>query len=257
MRLRDRETATGAPVVTTTESIGGSWQFAAGPAITIISSRLSEDSLAKIPDSKDTSPDYVESYKYGDLDALIELHGHLRAANPHTQVNIRAGHEVVSDDLVGHIVVLGGHEYNDVMKNLIGRIALPVMQVVDDTSQARGYFQVGEDANRKTFSPMMTGTGEAARLVYDVALFYRAPNPNNLRCTLTICNGMFARGTYGAVRALTDANLRSFNEQFILDNFEPGRAFSVLTRVTILNRQTLTPDWTSPQRLHTWSEFHG
>ena len=35
------------------------------------------------------SPDYIQLYTYSELDALFELYGHLRAANPANQVDLR------------------------------------------------------------------------------------------------------------------------------------------------------------------------
>ena len=37
-----------------------------------------------------------------------------------------------------------------------------------------------------------------------MAHFYRSPNPFNHKRTVTVLNGMFSRGTLGAVRALTE-----------------------------------------------------
>ena len=58
---------------------------------------------------------------------------------------------------------------------------------------------------------------QAARkiLLEDVALFARAVNPFNRKRFVTICNGMYGRGTYGAVRALTDERFRDRNMEYI------------------------------------------
>jgi hypothetical protein len=65
---------------------------------------------------------------------------------------------------------------------------------------------------------------------------------------------MYARGTYGAVRTLTDESFRDRNAEYIQDRFANSEAFCILTRVTVEGGVTLTPDWTLPEtRLFEWS----
>jgi hypothetical protein len=87
----------------------------------------------------------------------------------------------------------------------------------------------------------------------DVALFARAPNPYNKLRTVTICNGMYGAGSYGAVRALTDARFRDRNAKQLKDQFGDTDTYCVLTRVTVENSVALTPDWTlAENRLFVW-----
>ena len=66
--------------------------------------------------------------------------------------------------------------------------------------------------------------------------------------------GCTARGVYGAVRALTDERFRDRNMEYIQARFENSAAFCILSRVTVENTVTLTPDWTLPEtRLYEWS----
>jgi hypothetical protein len=92
-------------------------------------------------------------------------------------------------------------------------------------------------------------------LVEDVAHVFRAPNPYNWRRTVTIFNGMFGRGTYGAVRSFTDARFRDRNAEYVDARFPDGETFSILARVRIVMGEVLTPDLTLPEtRLHEWPE---
>ncbi|MDY7090726.1 MAG: XRE family transcriptional regulator, partial [Actinomycetota bacterium] len=79
-------------------------------------------------------------------------------------------------------------------------------------------------------------------------------SPYNARRTVTLCNGQYGRGTYGAVRALTDARFRDRNEEFVRNRFSGAQAFSILMRVRINpNGAAVTPDWTQAEnRLHEW-----
>jgi transcriptional regulator with XRE-family HTH domain len=87
------------------------------------------------------------------------------------------------------------------------------------------------------------------QLEYDVALLARRQNELNLSTTVTICSGIFSRGTYGAVRTLTDSTLRSRNEQFLAEHLELSN-FWILFHVPILSMfngaETATPDLARP-----------
>jgi hypothetical protein len=94
-------------------------------------------------------------------------------------------------------------------------------------------------------------------LEYDVALLLRAHNPLRPEATVTICTGVFSRGTYGAVRALTDASLRVTNEKYLSEHLDLTN-FWMLMHVPVLTTptgaQTVTPDLTRPfHRLRTSS----
>ena len=45
----------------------------------------------------------------------------------------------------------------------------------------------------------------------------------NKRRTVTVCNGMYGRGTYGAVRALTDVRFRDSNDGYVKSRFAGAR----------------------------------
>jgi hypothetical protein len=71
---------------------------------------------------------------------------------------------------------------------------------------------------------------------------------------VTICNGMYGRGAYGAVQALTDSLFRDRNAEYLQEAFGGSNAFCILSRVTVEDGRTLTPDWTLPEtRLFEWS----
>jgi hypothetical protein len=69
-------------------------------------------------------------------------------------------------------------------------------------------------------------------------------------------SGMFGSGVYGAVRAVTDLQLRDRNELFLGQAFEGREAYGLLFRVPVLRPgAVVTPDWHRPGVvLHLWSE---
>ncbi|MEW9547604.1 hypothetical protein [Nonomuraea sp. NPDC050783] len=238
----------------------GPWHFPEGEPITIICSQIPEEQRARIPFAVPSQGDYIELYKYSDLDSLFELWGHVRAANPHSQVTLRATEDLRSDDLTTHVALLGGVDYNEVTASTLARMPeLPVRQVPDWEGERGPYFEVAEGSGTRRHHPVTTRSGDDVRLLEDVAFFYRGVNPDNRERTLTICNGMYARGVYGAVRALTDARFRDRNAAYLRERFGQARSYSLLMRVRIEGRVVITPDWTLEAfRLHEWSEpTHG
>ncbi|MFI6318127.1 helix-turn-helix domain-containing protein [Nonomuraea sp. NPDC050556] len=225
------------------------WRFHDGKPVTLICAQLPAEMRDRMPYAKPDDPDFIELYTYADLDALFELHGHIRAANPQSEVRLRVAQRLVSDDYTSHLVLLGGIDWNLVTRNVLARIALPIEQVADWEGDDGQYFEIGGERH----FPRV----EDGELQEDVALFYRGPNPYNHKRTVSICNAMYGRGVLGAVRALTDKNFRDRNAEFLRDRFGEEKAFGVLTRVPIENGIVVTPDWTEEEtRLHEWPPAH-
>ncbi|SMC61647.1 helix-turn-helix domain-containing protein [Kibdelosporangium aridum] len=251
--LRDRAATEPGPITDAPpRPPGGFWHFNDENIITIVCAQLPQDLLAGFSYADPTSPDYVALYTYADLDALIELYGHIRMVNPNNQVYFKTAPELVTDDYTSHLVLLGGVDWNFLTRDLLKRVELPVRQVARADEQDIGGFEVRLDNGTKLFAPQLDRDGQ---LVEDVGHFYRGRNPFNAKRTVTICNGMYGRGTLGVVRALTDARFRNRNETFLARHFDNAPAFSILTRVEVVMGQALTPDWTQPDtRVHEWLE---
>ena len=77
----------------------------AGPVV-VICPTLPEDLQGSLADELD--PNYTRLRRYSDLDALIELYGHLRAENPTLDVFHRIDTDSRNDDLTSHVVLVGG-----------------------------------------------------------------------------------------------------------------------------------------------------
>jgi transcriptional regulator with XRE-family HTH domain len=222
----------------------GPWRFADGHRITIVCSQWPQDLLTRIPYTKIDDPDYIELLTYSELDSLFELHGHLRAANPANDVFRRVARDLKTDDYTSHLVTLGGIDWNMITSSTLEKLEFPVRQVADWDAEGGQYFQVEDDTARQ-YRPTLEKSGDQLVLREDIALFARAVNPFNRERTITICSGMYSRGTYGAVRALTDANFRDRNAEYLRSRFGDSDSYCILTRVPIaVNGETLTPDWT-------------
>jgi hypothetical protein len=235
----------------------GLWRFSDARPITIVCAQLPAEMLQRVPYSDPRDPDYVALTKFADLDAFVELHGHIRAANPGSKVDFRTAEDLRPDDYTTHLVSLGGVDWNHATRSLLNELALPVAQVADWDSAEGPYFEAAGEAaagdGPTRFYPVLEKVpekdAERKMLREDVAMFARAVNPFNGRRTVTICNGMYASGTFGAVRALTDARFRDRNASYVQKKFDQGKAFCIVTRVRVERGAPITPDWTNPYNL--------
>jgi hypothetical protein len=231
------------------------WHFPDGAPVSIVCGTLPPDLQVPKEYSDPASPDYVELYGYADLDALVELYGHVRAVNPTSEVHFhRISYRVSSEeskiDLATHVVLLGGVDWNALVGEVLDALRVPVRQANRRDVSDVGLFEV----DGQEFRPTVRETGGMRVLVEDVAHFVRGPNPWNRLRTLTICNGNYGRGTLGAVRALTDIDFRDRNTRHVRAHFPTDEPFSILSRVKVVHRGVITPDWTHPEVvLHTWT----
>ncbi len=225
--------------------------------IIIVCAQLPQDMLEGMPYTDPLDPDFIELYRYSDLDSLLELFGHLRATNPTSRVEYQAADQLSADDYTGHLVSLGGVDWNKATSSVLARLQLPVKQTLrsDDDELEDAYFEItGEDGRPAIHRPWLEEVGGRKILREDVALFARAVNPFNRKRYVTICNGMYGSGTLGVVRALTDERFRDRNAEYLREAFGDSDAFCILSRVTVENGEALTPDWTlSETRLFEWS----
>jgi hypothetical protein len=233
------------------------WRFDA--RISVICSDLRRsDEFELGPLSDEDNPNFADLYSYGNLDALFELYGHLRATNPDLLVTPRR--RPTAADLTNHLVLLGGIAWNDVTRRLNEMSFLPVKQVGDARIATGEIFVVGDDPDKVEYLPSwqnddpgtITNPGV---LVNDVGMLARLPNPYNSQRTLTYCNGIHGRGVLGAVLCVTDPAVRADNEQYLEETFSGSDRFVILIRVPVLGGTTVSPALMSPGTvLFSWPE---
>ena len=226
------------------------FQFEAGPVI-VICPEVPDKMRGPLADEKNTNVTRMQ--KYGDLDALIELYGHLRAENPTLEVSYRLASNVASSDLSRHVILLGGIGWNEVTRSIQGTISqVPITQTAVDDLRDGDIFCVRTPDGELTFYPQYRDLGDGKELIADVAFVARLRNPFKINRTLTICNGIFSRGVLGSVLCLTDVGVRVENEKYLAERF-PGGEFAMLLRVPVVNNETLAPDLQNPDvRLYEW-----
>jgi transcriptional regulator with XRE-family HTH domain len=220
-----------------------SWHFTDAGPVTLICAELPGNQTG--PLAEPSNPNYTVLQKFADTDALVELHGHVRAENPEMEVHFMMPSETDHDDLTGHIILIGGVVWNEITERVSKMARLPVRQVRHPQLRSGEIFLAnGTDGEEKEFWPQWTDN-EPKVLVEDVGLLARVPNPLNSSRTLTICNGIHSRGVYGAVRSLTDTHLRDSNERYIATHFGNSASFAILMSVQVIRNRTMTPDFSS------------
>lgn len=265
---------------------GRFWHFPDGRPVRIVSTPMYGDVVEAVPYANSFHPDYIESLRNADMDATIELFGHIRAENPSSDVRHLTRRTVNRDDLTSHLVLLGGADTlvdpalppreASPLAWLVRRLDLAVHTQVPEGADAQFglEFVVSTDERghpmhrgpyREVHAPTFlqteghrlavdgqgvpVTTGGFPQLEYDVGLLLRCPNPMNTAATITLCTGIFHRGTYGVARSLTDPHLRRANEDFVEATFGLDD-FWLLMRIPVLQTrrgaETITTDLTRP-----------
>ena len=151
------------------------WHFTDDGPVTLVCARLPPDQTGPLAEA--ANPNYTELHHDADADALIELHGHIRAENPTMTVHFMIPSEVDHDDLTGHIILVGG-VLNEVTGRLSNMARLPVRQVEHADLDSGEIFIVGADGAEREFWPEWADS-EKKLLSGDVGLLARVPNPLN------------------------------------------------------------------------------
>jgi hypothetical protein len=231
------------------------FQFDAG-SVVIICPDAPTEVQGSLADAAD--PNFTKLKLYGDLDALIQLYGHVRAENPTMDVFHRLASEVVPDDYTSHVILLGGVGWNVVTRRIQRvRSQVPIRQIEVDDLVAGDIFSIETANGERSFYPESEELGNRRELVADVAYVARLPNPFQFNRTLAICSGIHSRGVLGAVRCLTDATVRMKNDKYLADRFPDGE-FAILLRVPVVENEPLLPDLRDPTvRLYEWEPKRG
>lgn len=232
-----------------------SWLFTDAGPLTLICAQLPETEAGRLAHPDDLN--YTELLSYADITSMVELHGHIRAENPEMDVFYKLSPEVKADDLSGHVVIIGGIGWNEVTRRILELTRIPVMQEEDPAITSGEVFVANIAGKVHKYLPRLS-EDKPTKLLEDVGLLVRMPNPLNSNRTLTMCNGIHSRGVYGAVRSLTDARLRESNERYIAEHFPNNKEFGILMRIQVIEGRAMTPDFSiAGTVLYQWSASSG
>ncbi len=174
---------------------------------------------------------------------MVELFGHVRAANPTSDVRVELAGRLEGKDLGAHLVLLGNlaQQQTD-LRALLPQ--LPVRQVTDSHIEDGEVFEFVDGGRR--FRPGFAGEEPELRVVEDIGLLARTPSPVDGTRTLTLCSGTFTRGVYGTVRTLTDRDLHETNAHYLQNRFAGAATWGVLMRVRGSDHAIATPRLSAP-----------
>lgn len=210
------------------------WRFGDGRPITVVCRDLSDDEGPLHPYANPEHPNYTWSYNLMDFDAAWQLNVHLRAENPRAPIQVKPLSQLGREDVSDHVVILGSLSEEPVwLKHMVDQIGLPIEQGEED-----GCFMRTDDGAE----PLGHAMGADGRLVEDVGVFSRAPNPANTQCTLTLCNGVYTRGVHGAVLCFMHDKLREPNESYVAEKFGTADTYLIVMRVQVVGVEPLAPD---------------
>jgi transcriptional regulator with XRE-family HTH domain len=205
-----------------------SWFFDDDGPIAIICPEAPPEARGPLQDAQ--NPNYTHAHAYADLDALIELFGHIRAENGSKYpISFKLDSEVRADDLSGHLVLLGGVAWNELTKRLLRSLTrLPVRQFETADLSTGEIFAVGRGPEEQRFEPEWA-PDEPKELIGDVGLFARVRNPYNSSRTLTLCNESYLAKRFGSDE------------------------YAVLMKIQVFQGEAVTPDLANSEyRLYEW-----
>jgi transcriptional regulator with XRE-family HTH domain len=225
------------------------WTFEPGESVMLVCGRLES---IEHPYTDSSDPNFTALLSYADLDAFVELHGHVRMRNPHSEVRFTRADQLTADALKSHLVMIGGPGLNATLQQVFRRTTLPIRQDAHPQLENGEVFYISEQADPHL--PVFDQS-DRPQLIEDIGLFARLANPYNASRTLTWCSGVYARGVFGTVRLTTDADLRDSNMDYLSDRFANATQFAVLANVPVVSGSAMTPDLQNPaSRLYEWSD---
>jgi hypothetical protein len=225
------------------------WRFPPGEPVMITCGRIPESMVNNFSTSDPRDPDYVDLLTYTDPDTLIHLFGHIRALNPDHDVKFATTGDLQPADYSSHLVVLGGSDFNMLTRDMFSTLHLPVKMSPRLPETDWLSLEVANGEGTQRFNPVL-GDEYGSRILHeDVILFFRGVNPIDRRRTITICAGMYARGTHAAARCLTDPVLGPANQAYLRGKVGANQHFGFVARAFVIDRVVAPPDLTNPEHL--------
>lgn len=226
----------------------GVWHYDADSTVIIVCPQLPLEmrSCLADPDNRNHNP----SQKLADLDAAIEIFGHVRSASPAAQIRICSAAELDGDLAAEHLIVVGGAAWNTASSWFCSALELPIRQVTAPAQEE--YFTLDGVGDDREFRPnvVTTATGVSG---HDIGFFARAPNPFRTDRTVTMFNGVLSFGVLGMVRAFANPAVGGANQDLVASR-PASTPYCLFVRVPIYNSTVPAVDITAAEnRLFEWS----
>lgn len=173
------------------------------------------------------SPPFINLERAGDLDAFAEILTLLPAIAPGCKVKYLTWRKARREELRGHLIVVGGPDYNGILREFTKLIDLPYK-----FGTRSGRRCIVEQKGSCIF-PLERSTSTVTR---DYGLFCRVRNPLNPEATAVLVGGIETYGVLGAVLAFGQTTMGEKNARRVLDNTR-GDDFAVIVPVNVAGRQ--------------------
>jgi transcriptional regulator with XRE-family HTH domain len=246
LRERALSTNVSAPTKTSRSAI---WHFSEPYAVSIVCS----DAVDPPPYAQAANLNYSRYARYADLDALVEVHGQVKADNPERMIRILPTARLAQDFALNHLILVGGAA-SDAASLFAQDIPLPTPEEIPGTDPVTHLFKctVGEETRK------FRSTWEEGNLVQDVGLIARSPHPIIPGGIVTLLSGITSRGVHGAALCFIDSHLRDTNERYLESAFGNVESFCILMNIPVQNDVALPPNlWRENTSLYEWSADTG
>ncbi|WP_299305555.1 hypothetical protein [uncultured Litoreibacter sp.] len=186
-----------------------------------------------------TSPFYIYLDTLIDRDTLLGTSSFLSRFYPRCDIKLMAAERFSHGtglSLERDLVVVGGPGIPD--------------DNIEGNSASRQLFEaIQSDVSYSKSGKTISFSGEKwrskkdkkGRLLRDVGLFARFPNPFNPKFSVVMLHGMYTLGVLGAFRAFSEHPLAYNNVKSVLKEFGPNGAFEAAAYVNILEGEVICP----------------
>ncbi len=226
------------------------WRFPDGAAVTIVCSDAPKHD--RPPYANPDNLNYTRFARYADLDALISVHGQIKAHNPKSDVQIMTVDEFRAEDSERHVVIIGGKAADDPATRLLcSKLLLPKAEEEQYKIERKTWnshiFRL--ERENQTFRALF----DKDALIKDIGVFARGNHPVGQDLTVTVCNGITSRGVHGAAlcfidsrRSPNESQRRVRNEQYVKEQLGAASTYCIFMNIQVLRGDAVAPDLSRP-----------
>lgn len=198
------------------------------------------------------SNDFLRLATFADVDAMVDLQ--IAYAIEKGRKLLPYTHETVPREaLQSNLILVGGPAWNQLVERMLLAMDCPFIFKDGGPGSPDPIF---DRITRREYAPEFAG----GRIIRDVALLIRAPNPFDRNRVVLLCAGILTHGVEGAALALTDERVRTQNENWITTRIGSPPHFATLFSVEVVNTTNMPPLLARPGAvlaIAAWDEDHG
>ena len=219
------------------------WGIKNGDQVIVVCSELDDPEKRQRVERRE----FIYSYKYGDLDAYVEVLVTLLRLYPAIKIRVMSAGETEQTplDLARHLVVIGGPDYNPLAE-----------RILEGSNTQYDYKSPYVTERSKLYPEEIVLYDKRVNQEYchktedkDFGYFERIINPHNPQSRITLIGGCHTIGVAGAVKAFSmgasdDGEIRSTvlaNAKMVARKIKKSDTFSVLVEVEKIGQTISVP----------------